>query len=777
MAEGKAEENQSSNRQGETFRVDTLDKVTGETKYIEDLPDLPGTVYAATLRSPYSHARILSIDSSKAEQHPGVVGVLDSKHLGDLNPKIKNGEQHFVTTDKARFDGDLLGIVGAVDLRTAREAVELINVEYEALPIIFNAGESLDPGTPLIHESLGTNLALEDSLEWGDVEKGFNEADRIFEEVYFSPSVFHHPIEPLVTIIANWNNDAFDVWVPTNTPCSLAVGISEFFEVDISRVRVRVPYIGGGFGAKDYSASMFVALALSRKIARPVKLVATEEESFRYTSRCSLEFKAKMGVKNDGTLVALDVDLLMDTGAYFNEATHPIARNATGSAWGAYRFPHFRCRTSTVYTNKVPAYFFRNTGKNETFFGIECMVDSVARQIGMDPVEFRAKNALHRGEFTTRRYKERGEDRTTDFPAIDADLAELMETAAKAIGWGRGASTQRSGAPSSVARGRGISLCLRRGSSPFGTATAMASLGRDGTVTIHQNAAELGMGTHTMISIVSSETLGIPQRQVQVTMPDSSNDLEFVGVNSQRTTVQMGTAVQEASENLKQEILKAAAKTRGGRAEDWRVMDGMVCGGEARFSFADIAGSLPNDVPLKGMGICKFDRPKDRREPDAHSFSAGQYSYWAPGASAAEVEVDRETGEVRVLQYAMVSDAGKILHYGSAAGQMEGGAVMGFGPALFEELHYRDGQLQNADAFQYRLPLASDIPESFHTVIKESGGGPGPFGSKGVAQTTIGGVAPAIGNAIFDAVGVRIMSVPFSPEKILRALGKLGEEK
>ncbi len=754
----------------ETSRIDALQKVTGKAKYIEDLPDLPGTVYAATARSPYSHARILSVDSSRAEQKPGVLGVFHRDHLGELTAHVKAGHECFVAIDKVRFDGEQIAVVVAADLRTARIAAESIKIDYEVLPSVFNAAEALAPGAPLIHEPLGSNLAHEDSLEWGDVEKGFKEADRTFEETFYCPSMVHHPIEPANSFLVHWGNQSLDIWVPTNTPSRLASELSEFYGIPPEKVRVQVPYVGGAFGNKDKLETIIATVALSRKIGRPIKFVATGYENFRVAARAGMEFRTKIGVQSDGTLTAMDVNILVDAGAYFSGATNTVTRSATTSSWGGYRMPHFRLRSSAVFTNKVSAWYFRNTGKNETAFAVECTVDNVARRMGMDPIEFREKNVLRRGERVTERWRFRGVEAVTDTPLLDADLTVMMQRATEAMQWkDKDASNKTTVSDGSrVARGRGIALFLRRGSTPWGSASAMASLGSDGKVTIFHNAAELGMGTHTMISIVASKTLGIPQSQVEVGMPDTSNNLPFAGVNSQRTTVQMGKAVQEACEVLRGEILLAAVKTKGGRLEEWRVKDGRVRRREESFSLRDIARFSSGNSPLKGHGSNTFATTSQDKA------YGGRFNYWAPGAAAVEVEVDLETGEIRVLEYAAVADAGKALHYPSVKGQVEGGAIMGFGMALFVELRYEDGQLQNADAFQYRLPLLPDIPESFRVAILENGDGPGPFGAKGIAQTSIACTSPAIGNAICDAIGERIRSIPYTPEKILRALGKLG---
>jgi CO/xanthine dehydrogenase Mo-binding subunit len=278
------------------------------------------------------------------------LGVLHREHLSELSLHLDNTtiHQNFVTMDKARFDGDLLGIVAAADPRTARRAVEMIQVEYELLPAVFSAAEALLPNAPLIHEEVGTNLAFEDSLEWGDVELGFKEADHIFEETFVSPSVYHHPMEPTASSLVNFTADRLDIWMATNVPFHVAEVAAKVFALQGGSIRVRVPPVGGNFGAKDHSPEITVLAALSRKIGRPVKLLASAEESFRVTARHAMIYRAKVGVKSDGRLVALDVNLEIDTGAYFTGAAI-ATNNAITSASGAYRTPHLRVKAHRVH--------------------------------------------------------------------------------------------------------------------------------------------------------------------------------------------------------------------------------------------------------------------------------------------------------------------------------------------------------------------------------------------------------------------------------------------
>jgi CO/xanthine dehydrogenase Mo-binding subunit len=388
------------------------------------------------------------------------------------------------------------------------------------------------------------------------------------------------------------------------------------------------------------------------------------------------------------------------------------------------------------------------------------MIDSVAHQMGIEPVEFRKKNVLLRGEFVAK-----------GTPTMDTDYLELMSRTMAAIGWdgtsSRKGQDQTGTSPKNKwVKGRGIALGLRHGSQDGARAYAMAVVDARGVIAIQHNAPEIGQGTHNLFSVIAARTLGVSQDQIHVGQPDTAVDLPFVGVNAQRTTMQMGNAVQNACENLKRDLITLAAQAKGGSPEEWQVINGRLCRAEIGYAFSEIVRSLGADAAVKSIGF--HEVPPAKEESAFHGID-----HWAPSAGAVEVEVDRETGELRMVQYSVTVDAGKALHFPSAKGQVEGGGVMGFGHALFEEVIYQDGQILNADPFQYRLPVMRDIPEFFHSSMLENCDGPGPFGSKGMSQTSIVTVAPAIGNAIYDALGIHLTSLPVTPEKILKALGKI----
>ena len=754
-------------------RYDALDKVTGRAEYTEDIPAPPGTVFGRVLLSPYSHARIRFIDASKAEQLPGVLAVLTREHLDGMDPYTRRGgsetgggpfagqvppDRPFIAVDKVRFDGDVVAAVAAESLAIADQAIQLIDVDYEELPAILDPRDANKPDAPLVHESRDSNVIGEFNFGWGDVDKGFQESNHVIEDTYVFVSVFHHPMENVGTCIAEFVNDEITLTAPIQHIYNAREEVASLFKLDPDQVRIKMPYIGGGFGAKELKSPMQCALWLAKKVSRPVKLVPMAQESYRSDSRHFIVYHAKTGVKSDGTIMALDIELLVDAGAY-SGGSMGSTRLAGIASWGPYRTPNLRVHASCVYTNKVPAGAFRGVGKAQVTWGCESQMDSVARQIGMDPLEFRRKNVLHRGEQVV--------EGTTP---LDADFDDLMQRAAEALDWDGHASrlgpqAGKSETSPRVVRGRGMALSLRHGYLGSGRSYAIATVDRRGTVNIRQNATEIGEGIYTIINRVASETLGIPGSDIHVSDPDTYQNPYYDGVSSQRSTVCMGNAVQEACEDLKRELIEVASKSKGGAPEEWRVAEGRLWHGEEDFSFGEIAGGLGGAVTVMGTGAYSTAR--------ADNPFGGIVPHWAVSVAAAEVEVDRETGEIKLLKFDTVVDVGKAIIPISAISQVDGGAIMGLGDAMYEECVYKDGQFVNGDDMQYRLPLLEDMPEWWKTVMVENEDGPGPMGSKGMAQTSIVVIAPAIGNAIYEATGIRVKQLPITPEKVLKALGKV----
>ncbi|MBI2986433.1 MAG: xanthine dehydrogenase family protein molybdopterin-binding subunit [Deltaproteobacteria bacterium] len=736
-------------------RVDIRAKITGQALYTEDLPLPAGTLFCAILRSPYPHARIRSMNVEKAKGLAGVLSVLTRDNLTGMK-SYEHRSQPLVVTDKVRFQGEAIGAVAAESLAIAQEAVEMIEVEYEELPAVFDVREAAEPGAPLVHEERGSNFFGDFRIAWGDMEEGFRESDRTFEGSYFFPTVFHYPIENIGVCIAEMRGGEIELVAPVQHVFSGKRELVGLFGVEPDNVRIRMSYVGGGFGSKEVKPEHAIALWLSRETGRPVMFIPSAEDSFKTGVRHSMVWRAKTGVKLDGTLVAQDVELLVDKGAY-GEAKGAAVRGAS-LAWGPYRIPHLRVVAHSYYTNKVPAGAFRAVGRAQTTWGFESHYDMIARELGIDPMEFRLKNFYRRGDQVF--------EGTGPF---DSDMDDLLSRAVRAIGWdGRskrvGTKKMAPEVESKLLRGNGMSVTFRHGYSGTSDAWVTVTVDRSGVVKVRHAGVEIGQGVYTMLARVAAETLGIPDSQVQVTHPDT-NSPYFDGVGSSRCTVSLGNAAQRACEDLKRELREVAARAKGGKAEDWRFEGGRLLYGEQSFSLGELVAAEGASLVVMGKG--SFGTPRYNNPWQ------GVVPHWELSAAVAEVEVDAETGKVSLLQYANVADVGKAIHPVACKSQLDGGAIMGLGNTFYEEIVYRDGQVVNADPFQYRLPLLPDLPEKFFSLMVENGDGPGPMGSKGMGQTAVSPIAPAVANAIYEATGVRITELPITPEKVLRLLRKL----
>ena len=747
-------------------RIDAYDKVTGRALYTEDLPLPYGVAYCAILGSPHSHARIRSINTEKAERLPGVLAVLTRDHLDGMDPYIRGAgfggnvpaNQSFIAIDKVRYDGDPVAAVAAENLALAEYALNLIQVEYEDLPAVFDLTESIASDAPLVHEALASNIVGEYRWDWGDVEQGFRESHRVFEDVYVFPSVFHYPIENIGGCSAQFLDDQVELVVPVQHLFSAQQEIAELFGLEPEQVRVRMPYVGGGFGAKELKPAHLITLWLARKTGRPIVTIPSSEQSMRSDCRHQVVYKVKTGVKADGSLWAEEIELLVDEGAYARQLG--VTRLAIAGAWGPYHIPHMRMIGHSVFTNRVPAGAFRGLAKAQVTWGYECHYDMVARQMGIDPMEFRIKNFMRRGDVVTE-----------GASPLDTDYDVLLRQAARSIGWDGsskrvGEEVLKAESETKPLRGRGLSTTFRHGYFAASNTLATVTMNKYGKVKIWHSGAEIGGGVYTVMALVAAQTLGLPATQIEVSHPDTLHPYSE-GIGSSRDTVCMGMAVQNACEDLKQELFRTAAVSKGGTQEEWRLAEGDLWHGEETYSIEEILSNVALFPGAVIMGKGSYVTPlKDNP-------FMGTVPHWEVSVGAAEVEVDPQTGEVHVLNYATVCDVGKAIHPSACKGQLDGGAIMGLGDTLYEEMVYRDGQFLNGDPMQYRLPVIGDIPHQFHAVLVENCDGPGPLGSKGMGQTAISPVAPAIANAVFDATGVRIKDLPITPEKILHALGKL----
>ena len=730
-------------------RIDAYDKVTGRASYVGDL-EIPGMVHGLILRSPWPHARVLSIDASEAERLPGVLGVLTRDHLGGIDPYFGSvvRDRPIVAMDKVRYQGEPVAAVAARDLATAQEALELIRIEYEELPLVSDTEEALVPGSPALHE---TNLCAEHHYDWGDVEEGFAQSDRVFEDTFTFPMVYHYALEPH-TSIGQYTNQGITAWSTAQHPFLVRGDLARMFGFSLHQVRIIVPYLGGGFGSKSYTKMEPLAVALSKVAGRPVRLALSVEEAFKTVRRHAARCTVKTGVKLDGTFVARECLIHLDTGAYADNG--PLVANRAGERIaGPYRWPNLKVSSSAVYTNSTPAGSFRSIGAPQAAWASESQVDIIAADLGLDPLEIRLKNMLARGE----------EVRKGRRP-LDGDPAAGLRSAAQAVAWsGKEEPGSAENDGTGLVTGKGLGCNLSGvGSSP--TSTALVRMHVDGTLTVLVGTTELGQGSRSAMAQVVSQELMVPMRDVDVISSDTSMVPYDRSTGSSRSTTLMGLAVQDGAIEVKDQLLELAALHFESPVEELSIEEGQVVRQGESISFGALIqeefGGLAGE--LMGRGYVS---------PRRHGGRLAQSPvFYEVGISAAEVELDQETGAIRIPHYVSVADVGKAINPQQCEGQDEGAAMQGLGHTLFEEMLYEDGQLLNPNLIDYKVPTFAELPDKLETILIENGDGPGPFGSKGLGEGGIVAAGPAVANAIFRATGVRIKELPLTPERVWRAL-------
>jgi CO/xanthine dehydrogenase Mo-binding subunit len=752
-------------------RIDGLEKVSGHALYAGDLR-LPGMAYAKVLRSPVPHARIRRIDAARARALPGVLAVLtrDNLHVAANSFGAYVRDQQIIATDKVRYAGDMMAAVAAVEPGIADAAIHLIEVDYEELPGVFTIDEALKEGAPLVHEKLEgrkdpgygrggahivherSNICFHFQHHRGDVEAGFRAADFVFEDTLHFPSAQHYPMEPHVCV-AHFESETLTVWSATQSPFPVRQELARVFGLPFSAVRVIVPYVGGGYGAKSGIKTEGIAGCLSRMTGRPVRLAFGADETFKTICQPRAQMTLKTGVKKDGTFVARRCEVYLNGGAYANSGPS-VTEKAGYRAHGPYRIPHLLTNAYSVYTNTVPGGAFRGFGGPQVAFAYETHIDMIAQRLGIDPYDIRMKNLLDKGESFS----------AGDTP-IDCDLKAGLKSVAQAIGWDARGNGQEHSSPKK--RGIGIATAMKDGGGTNKPANAAVKIFNDGSVLLSTGSVEVGQGMRTAFLQVVAEELSVPTDKVRVAALDTHTTPFDKGTNASSATSIMGQAVFKAARDARAQFLEAAAAVLRGPVAEIRLDNGMAIYGGQELSFRDVMQHYFRDTEGEIWGRGFFKIAKDDNVPLGYPSP-----FWEIGFGAAEVEVDGETGEVTVLRYVSLTDAGKMINPLQCHAQDEGAAVFGIGQALFEDLAYQDGQLLNGSLIDYRLPTFNDLPPTFTTFIMEGAGGPGPYGAKGMGEGGILPVAPAVGNAVFAATGTRVHSVPLTPGLVWQASRK-----
>ena len=761
-------------------KVDAVKLAKGNPAFTDDVA-FRGLLYAKLLLSPHAHARIKRIDASKARALPGVHAVLTYKELprivfstaGQSDP-IPGPLDHFSLDDKVRFVGDRVAAVAAESPEIAERALELIEVDYEALPAALDPEEAMEPGAPVIHDEPEAvniadpqrNLAAKIELQLGDVEAGFAQADHVFEDTYRVQKVQHAMIEPHVCITWWDEDDRLVIRSSTQVPFHARRMLAPVLGLPVKRIRVIKPRIGGGFGGKQEVLIEDLCAHLTIATGHPVRLEYTREEEFTAaTTRHPMVVKLRTGVMDDGTIVANEMVVLSDTGAYGNHAM-TVAGNTGHKAMALYNAPNIRFHADIVYTNTVPSGAMRGYGVPQGFFPLEVHMEHIARELGLDPLAFRLKNAIKAGdEHPISKIWTEGREGHAEV-IRSCGLPQCVEQGATAIGW-----REKYGNPDwhlvpgkpHLRRGIGLACVMQ------GTAIAYLDMGAatikmndDGSFNLLVGATDLGTGSDTVLAQMAAEVLGCPLEDIIIYSSDTDFTPFDKGAYASSTTYVSGMAVVRAAEQAASQIREVAARLLGRDG-------GPVAPDEITLADRRAWASDGRSVTLAEIALNSLHHEQQHQIMGMGTFVTTQ----APppfAAQFAEVTVDTETGQVTVDRLVMAVDSGVIVNPATASGQVEGGMVMALGYALCEEMAYDEkGRLLNPRFGPYKIFRADEVPE-LETIFVETYEPTGPFGVKAVAEIPMDGVAPAVANALFDATGVRIKELPLTPERVWRAL-------
>jgi len=747
-------------------RPDVYEKITGTAQYMADIK-FPRLLVGKVLRSPFPHARILKVDTSKAEALQGVEAVVTGKDVvprkqfagGFLNtPASPKGvppawEDQYVINEKARYVGDAVAAVAAIDEETAEEAVGLIEVEYEELPAVFDPRDAIKPGAPVIHDSVKNNIPfhMPCPISEGDLERGFKEADCIVEGEFSTTKQAPCPIEPSAAIARFDPAGRLTVYSQSQLPHLARSSIADIFDMPVGMIKLINPAIGGHFGVRlDFGPELLCAL-LAKKAGGPVKLEYTKEEDFvACHTRTGFRYNAKLGFKNDGTLTAIEIKAMAHLGGYMSRGA-AVGGVFMSQGIGKYRCPSRLAETDFVYTNTSKSYAMRGFGNPAMAWGVEQLMDEAAEKLGIDPVEIRLKNV-----------KQAGEPGSTGLSIPSIALDECLKIGSEKIGWKKKRQRKENG---SKRYGIGMACMMHTsGSQPQGHehSNAFIKLNEDGSASLIIHPCDPGTGSWGTLAQIAAEELGIGAEDIQVVTGDTDITMFDVGSKASRVIYNTGNAVLGAARDAKAQILERAAEMLGTTPDELDVKDRYVyvkSDPEKRITHAEVARRSIYNFEGKGLNIfgkCSFD-PTTVSPPSQAAF--------------AEIEVDVDKGKIKLLNMLVVNDSGTVINPTSLEGQIEGGVAQGIGFAMTEhfDIDQATGTLTTDNFETYKLPTTLDMPE-IEIVHIERPDPIGPFGAKSVGESSPITIAPAIANAIYHAIGVRIRELPITPEKILAGL-------
>lgn len=754
-----------------TRQVDALEKAVGRATFTADI--VPArALTASVVRSPIAHGVLRHIDLSRARRPPGVRVIVTGNDV-PYRYNLPLRDQPFLAIDRVRYVGEPVVAIAAEDADAAEEAARLVQVDYDPLPAVFDPVRAMAPGAPLLHPNFesywrdsrlftsvpNSNVLSHFKLRKGDVEAGFKEADEVFEGTYQSQAFNHGALEPHAVIAHYERSGQLTLWASQQSPWFAADDLALALGWPVHRVRVITPFIGGGFGGKHGLKAEPVAVALALKAdGRPVKFVLTRHDVFTGAGvRGAVTVKLRSGVKRDGTILARKAEVIWDTGAYADVGPL-LCRNGSYSATGPYRIPNQWIDGYCVYTNKIVTSAFRSYGIMEMSFAYESHTDEIARGLGIDPVEFRRRNLLGDGDETATRETPRA-----------VGLTATLDACAAAMQWNE---------PKRPGRGRAIVTTAKSSVAPSG-ASSFIQMNDDGTLNVLCSTTEMGQGSRTVMTQLAAEAVGARFEDVRLIASDTAVTPPDRSTSSSRSTFNMGNAIVRAATDTREQILVKAAELLDAPREDLEVRDSAVFvrGASNRFcSFAQLAGVRPGSPygPIVGRGsyVPPGTTAFDLETGEGRRITA----FWLYSSQGVELDVDTDTGQVTLRRIVSAHDTGRTLNPAACEGQIEGGVAIGCSTALMEHVILDEsGTVVNPSLGDYRMVTSCDVPPIV-PVLVEVPHPDGPFGAKGIGEGPTTGIAAAIANAVADAIGVRIADLPITPEKILRALGKLAAD-
>ena len=746
---------------------DGYEKVTGSLVYGADF-DLPGSLCGKVLRSPISHGKILSIDTAKARKLDGVIAVVAGPEIDIPFYTVAgqtNDDERLLAKDKVRYIGDEVAAVAALDEETADAALRLIKVEYEELPAVFDVETAIRQGAPKVHDHLSSNISNYMYFERGDVKRAFSIADIIIEDEFSTGMVHQCYLEPH-SVVAKWElSGKVTMWASTQSPRLSRSTYARALGIMPEQIRVIQCNVGGGFGGKlEYKLHPIAAL-LSKYAGKPVKMVNTRKEEFIATyPRMPMKIRMKIGATNDGIILAKESRFLCDNGAYNNYGIG-IMLSAVTRHDNLYRIKNIKTTADLIYTNKPTTGCFRGFGNPQSHFAFESLIDMLSDKLGVDPAELRLKNATQTGDVTPHGWK------------IDScGLSECIEKATSKADWERKRKLFKD-EKSDIVRGIGLACCLHVSGNRtflpfFDGSTAYLRINEEGHVLIRSGEPDIGQGAKTVFSQIAAQELGISLERISVANVDTQDSPHGLGTFGDRVTTLAGNAVRDAAIKARDIILETAAQKLGVNRDDLAIKNEVIFvkdNPEVQISFVETAMIASyNNIGGTIMVTGNFS-PQGVSIVDPQTKFGNVSCAYPFVAQVAEVEVNKKTGEVKVVYISAAHDLGKTINPLLAEGQVQGAIAQGIGFALTEDLNVINGKVMNDSFGKYHILKAEEMPK-LDVIFVESNDPQGPYGAKGLAEPALTPTAPAIANAVYNAVGVRIKELPITPEKVLAAL-------